>query len=144
MTDDARILPRLSPPALPYWEGCRVGELRLQHCPACGHVQFPPRSHCTRCRHGSLTWRAVSGRGTVASFTWVHLPLTEAWAEDVPYALALIRLDEGPLLMTNVRECAPERLAIGLPVEVCFEQRSEAIHLPQFRPARPTPKEAEA
>lgn len=142
MSADDRILPRVSPPAEPYWEGCRAGELRLQHCSACAHVQFPPRPHCTRCRHGELAWRPVSGRGTVASFTWVHLPLTEAWADEVPYALALIRLAEGPLFMSNVRDCAPEQLAIGLEVEVCFEPRSDAIHLPQFRPAAPSAKEA--
>lgn len=140
---DERIPPRTTPVAAPYWEGCRQGELRLQHCQDCGHVQHPPRQHCTRCRGTALGWRAVSGRGQVESFTWVHMPLTEAWAEETPYALALIRLAEGPLMMSNVRDCLPAELVIGLPVAVSFEGRGDEVHLPQFRPLHSAPQQEE-
>lgn len=135
MSADGYILPRTSPLGEPFWEGCRNGELRLQHCLDCGHVQLPPRPHCTSCRSARLAWRAASGRGRVESFTWVHIPLTEAWAEDVPYAVALIRLEEGPLMMSNLRHCSDSQLTVGLEVTVTFEARDETIHLPQFRPA---------
>lgn len=135
MSADGYIPPRTTPLSEPYWEGCRNAELRLQHCLDCGHVQLPPRPHCTLCRGEQLEWRAASGRGQVESFTWVHMPLTEAWADDVPYAVALIRLDEGPMMMSNLRQCSEAQLAVGLNVLVTFEARSESIHLPQFRPA---------
>jgi uncharacterized protein len=131
-----RILPRPGPESIAYWDGCRAGELRLQHCLDCGHVQFYPRSACTRCRSPRIEWRAACGRGRVESFTWVHVPLAEAWESEVPYAVALIRLDEGPLMMSNVRECAIDALRIGLRVHVVFEPHSDEIHLPQFRPER--------
>jgi len=135
MSADGHILPRTTPLSEPYWEGCRNAELRLQHCLDCGHVQLPPRPHCTSCRGEQLQWRAASGRGRVASFTWVHMPLTEAWANEVPYAVALIRLAEGPLMMSNLRDASEGQLAVGLAVTVTFEARDDTIHLPQFRPA---------
>ncbi|MCC5873306.1 MAG: Zn-ribbon domain-containing OB-fold protein [Gammaproteobacteria bacterium] len=136
MSTHGHILPRTTPLTEAYWDGCRRGELRLQHCLDCGHVQLPPRSHCTRCRGSRLEWRASAGRGRVASFTWIHIPLTEAWASEVPYAVALVRLDEGPLMMTNLHDCSESQLTVGLEVTVTFEARDETIHLPQFRPAR--------
>ena len=135
MSANDYILPRVTPLSAAYWEGCRIGELRLQHCLDCGHVQLPPRSHCTRCRGSRLEWRASSGRGRVESFTWIHIPLAEAWAHEVPYAVALIRLEEGPMMMSNLRECSESQLSVGLEVTVTFEARNETIHLPQFRPA---------
>jgi uncharacterized protein len=139
-TTDERILPRTTPISAPYWEGCRQGELRLQGCLDCGGIQHPPRVHCSRCRGSRLHWQAVSGRGRVESFTWVHMPLSEAWAAEAPYALVLVRLAEGPLMMSNLREASAGELAIGLEVEVFFEPRGDGMMLPQFRPlpeARP-------
>lgn len=134
MSANGYILPRTTPLSEPFWEGCRNGELRLQHCLDCGHLQLPPRPLCTLCRRERLQWRAASGRGRVESFTWVHIPLSEAWADEVPYAVALIRLREGPMMMSNIRDCSEAQLEVGLPVTVTFEARSETIHLPQFRP----------
>lgn len=132
---DALIPPRMTPLSEPFWEGCRQGELRLQHCLDCGHVQFPPRLLCTNCRSPRLEWRAASGRGTVETLTWVHVPLSEAWASDVPYAVALVRLEEGPRMMSNLRGCTPADMHIGDVVRVQFEQRGESLFLPQFRRA---------
>jgi uncharacterized protein len=135
MTADERLLPRTTPVSAPYWEGCRQGELRLQTCSDCGQVQHPPRVHCHHCRASRLHWRAVSGRGRIESYTWVHMPLSEAWAAETPYALVMVRLDEGPLIMSNLREAGPEELGIGLEVTVFFEPRSDGMMLPQFRPS---------
>ena len=119
----------------PYWEGCKQHELRIQQCAACGHSQFYPRLYCTACMSERVEWVTASGHGTVLSFTIVYRPVTQAFAADVPYVVALITLDEGPQLMSNVVGCAPETVHIGMPVEVTFEDWTEEISVPKFKPA---------
>ena len=70
------------------------------------------------------------------TFTICRVPVAEAYAGDLPYVVAIVRLEEGPTMMTNIVECDPEAVATGMPLEVVFEQRSEEITLPQFRPRR--------
>ena len=118
----------------PYWDGCKQHELRIQQCTACGHSQFYPRLYCTACMSERVEWVTASGHGTVLSFTIVYRPVTQAFATDVPYVVALITLDEGPQLMSNVVGCAPETVHIGMPVEVTFEDWTEEISVPKFRP----------
>ena len=79
-------------------------------------------------------WVHASGRGRVVSFTVVYRPVTKAFAADVPYVLGLIRLDEGPQLMSNIVECEPERVTISMAATVTFEDWSEDISIPKFRP----------
>jgi uncharacterized OB-fold protein len=117
----------------PYWEGCQQHELRIQKCAACGHYQFYPRLYCTACMSDRVEWVKASGRGKVLSFTIVYRPVTQAFATDVPYVVALITLDEGPQMMSNVIGCPPEKVQIGMPVEVTFEDWSEEISVPKFR-----------
>lgn len=119
----------------PYWEGCCAHELRIQQCGACGHFQFYPRLYCTACMSEQVAWVRASGRGRVVSFTVVYRPVTAAFAADVPYVVALIRLDEGPQLMSNVVGCEPERVTIGMAVTVTFEDWSEDVSVPKFQPA---------
>jgi len=119
----------------PYWDGCKQHELRIQQCTACGHSQFYPRLYCTACMSERVEWVTASGHGTVLSFTIVYRPVTQAFAADVPYVVALITLDEGPQLMSNVVGCAPETVHIGMPVEVTFEDWTEEISVPKFKPA---------
>ncbi len=118
----------------PYWEGCRRGELMIQRCAACGQFQFFPRLYCSRCMSERVAWVTSAGRAEVLSFTIVRRPVSPAFAAEVPYVVALVRLDEGPTMMTNIVGCAPERVAIGMPVEVVFERWTEAISIPKFRP----------
>jgi|SRR5271156_3288482 len=118
-----------------YWEGCKAHELRIQRCAACGHYQFFPRMYCTRCMSDRVEWVRASGRGQVLSYTIVHRPVSAAFKDDVPYVVALVTLDEGPTMMTNIVGCSPESLAIGMAVTVVFEDWTEAISIPKFRPA---------
>ena len=115
-----------------YWEGCRQGELRLQRCTRCGHVQLPPRRFCGGCLSDELRWEVASGRGRVKSWSVVRFPLAEAFQAEAPYVVGLIELSEGPTLMAGLR-CPPENATIGAEVEVEFEPRSEEIHVPYFR-----------
>jgi uncharacterized OB-fold protein len=99
-------------------------------------VQFYPRIVCTECTSRNLEWVKASGQGKIRTFTIVRLPVSEAYAADVPYVVALIELEEGPTMMSNVVDCDPEALRIGDPVQVLFEDWSDDISIPKFSPAK--------
>jgi uncharacterized OB-fold protein len=127
----AKTLPPDTDLSRPFWEGCRDNELRLQHCNDCDRFQFYPRIVCSHCDGDALSWRAVSGRGHVASFTIVRRGISRAY--EAPYVVALIDLDEGPRMMSNVVGCAPESISVGDSVDVQFEAWSSNHTLPVFR-----------
>ena len=126
--------PRPTPETEDYWKGCRNHELLLQRCTQCSELQFYPRIICTKCASEKLEWVNASGKGKILTFTIVRRPVSEAYAADVPYVVALIKLDEGPTMMSNVVDCDPESLQTGSPVELVFEDWSRDISIPQFRP----------
>lgn len=128
-------VPVPTPETVPFWEGCRDGELRLQRCGACDHVQFPPRRYCSGCLADDVAWQSASGRGRVRSWTVVTMPTSAAFLDDVPYVMALIELREGPTMLSGIRGCAPEDVYMGMDVEVEFEWRSDEISVPYFHPA---------
>jgi hypothetical protein len=128
-------LPRPTPLSRPYWDGCREGVLRVQRCGACGGYVFIPQPVCTHCQADALAWADTSGRGTLYSFTIVHRPPRPEF--QVPYTVAIVELDEGFHLLTNLVECEPAEVRIGMPVEVTFRRMSDAITLPLFRPVQP-------
>jgi len=135
MTDaPAKHLPRPTPETEVYWEGCRKHELLLQRCTKCREFQFYPRITCTNCTSENLEWVKASGRGQVLTFAVVRRAVSQAYDADVPYVVALIKLDEGPTMMSNVVQCDPEALQIGDLVQVLFEDWSEDVSIPQFRP----------
>jgi uncharacterized protein len=129
-------LPAITEDGAPYWEACRQGHLVAQRCTACGHVRWPPSILCPKCLAEGGEWVNLSGRGTIYSFIIVHRPQHPAFFGDVPYNVAIVTLEEGIRLHTNIVECAPEALRIGLPVEVVFEKVSDEVSLPKFRPRR--------
>jgi uncharacterized OB-fold protein len=136
MSQYAGPLPVATPETRPFWEAARRHELSVQRCRACGRHFFYPRAVCPHCLADDVEWRRVSGRGTVHTFTVVHrgqrnFPLP------APYVIAIVELDEGPRLMTNLVgiEPDPAKIRIGLPVEVVFEDVSADVALPRFRPA---------
>jgi uncharacterized protein len=118
----------------PYWDGCKQHELRVQKCAACGHHQFYPRLYCTTCMSDRVEWVKTSGRATVLSYTIIYRPVTQAFAGNVPYVVALVTLDEGPQMMTNIVGCEPEQVHIGMPVQVTFDDWTEEISVPKFKP----------
>jgi uncharacterized OB-fold protein len=137
MTDHSgKFLPRPRPETAAWWQSCRERKLMIQRCSECGAFQFYPRIVCSSCMNSQVEWVESAGRGKVLTFTVCRLPVAKAYAADVPYVVALIRLDEGPTMMSNIVECDPESVAIGMPVEVIFEKWSEDITVPQFRPVK--------
>lgn len=127
-------LPRPSELSRPHWDGCREGVLRYQRCRDCGAAVFIPQPVCTGCFGDGLEWATSSGRGTVYSHTVVHRPQQPAFA--VPYTVVIVELEEGWYMLSNLLECEPGELRIGLPVEVVFREMSPEITLPYFRPRR--------
>jgi len=126
-------LPHATPVSAPHWQGCREGRLLVQRCATCGRYVFIPRPGCTHCLTGTLEWVESSGRGTVYSFSVVHRPQRPEF--EVPYVVAVIELEEGWHMLSNLVDVAPEAVGVGLPVEVAFREMSPDVTLPYFRPA---------
>jgi uncharacterized protein len=129
------IVPEVTDLTRPYWDGARVHELRLQWCDECAHVWHPPLPRCPLCGATAVSWRASSGRGVVHSVTVTHQAAHSAFATRVPYAVVLVRLDEGPLVIGNVVDVPPSSITIGQPIRVVFEEIAEGVTLPQFAAA---------
>ncbi len=119
----------------PFWEYCAKGELRMQNCSDCGHVRFPAAVLCPKCLSEEYQWTKLSGRGKVFTYAVFHQVYYPGFADDVPYNTAMIELDEGPRIHTNIIECENDDIYIGMPVTVTFEQIDDEIFLPKFRPA---------
>jgi len=117
-----------------FWAAGLSGELRLQRCAECGHVRYPISTVCPECWSAKYEWTAMSGRGTVQSYIVFERAYHEAWADQVPYTVALIELDEGPVLISNVVGTEPAAVRVGQVVTAVFERRSATAALPQFTP----------
>lgn len=118
----------------PYWSAAQDHRLALPRCLDCNCHHFYPRTLCPHCGSARLEWADCSGRGEVYSFTVVHRAPSPAFAADVPYVVAVVKLDEGPHLMTNIVGCAPADVRIGAKVRAAYRQVSDAVTLPVFEP----------
>jgi len=118
----------------PFWGAAKRHELVLQHCRKCGSHRYPAGLTCPECVSDELDWTRVSGRGTVYTWTVFHRAYHPAFAGEVPYAVVAVELEEGPRMITNLVECKLTDIKIGMPVEVVFEDASDEISLPKFRP----------
>jgi len=131
--DEGRPLPRRTPTSAPYFDALREGRLRLQRCPRDGFF-FYPRSRCPECLGDDWSWENVSGRGTVYSFTVDRVGLDPAQRSRIPLVIAIVELEEGPRLTSNVVGCTPEAVSVGLPVVATFEDLGSET-LVHFQPA---------
>ena len=130
-------LPGITEDGAPYWAACREGRLEVQRCSRCEHLRFPPAVLCPKCLAEEHEWVPLSGRGRIYSFIIVHRPQHPAFFADAPYNVAIVELEEGIRLHTNVVDCTTDELRIDLPVEVVFEKIDEEVTLPKCRPRRP-------
>ena len=130
-----RVLPRVTPLNEHFWRGGAQGELRFLRCNPCGGYIHPPAPICPACLSRDIAPQAVSGRATVAAFTLNHQPWVPS--PDHPYVIAIVEIEEQPdlRLMTNIVECPPEHVAIGMAVQVCFEEH-EDVFIPVFEPVK--------
>jgi uncharacterized OB-fold protein len=125
-------VPTPSPMSAPYWDACGRGELVFLRCDTCGSIALRPTTLCGNCRGRSLSWLPSSGRGRLYSWTVVWRPQHPSFS--VPYAPAIVALDEGWYMMSAVVGCEPEDLRADMPLAVEFHPASDEIALPYFRP----------
>ena len=135
MSQSRKPVPQPTPETQPYWDGAQAGELRIQHCRDCGQHYFYPRPFCPHCLSDDVEWVTASGRATLWSYIINHRP-GPGFEDDAPYAIATVKLEEGPTMMTNIVgiENTPENLQLDMPLEVTFEPQGE-MQIPKFRPA---------
>ena len=133
MASDGRPLPWPNPTTQPFFDAASEGRLDLQRCPRDGFF-FYPRSHCPTCLGNDWAWETVSGQGKIAAVTIDRQGHDPALAMDVPYVVALIQLEEGPTMMSNIVNCDPDSIVSGMGVEVVFENWTNEITMPQFQP----------
>lgn len=131
-----RPLPWPDAETAPYWEAAKRRELVVQRCTACGTHRFYPRALCPACHAVSFDWVKTSGRGGVYSFTVVHRAPSASFAGKIPYALAIVALDEGPHLLSEIVGTPPGEIAIGMRLEVDFQEIGDGAVLPVFRAQR--------
>ena len=133
--DYKKPLPKVNADTKPFWEGCREHQLRFQKCTHCSHVLWPPSVLCPLCYSRDTEWLVLSGRGRVYSFVVYHQAYHPAFEDDLPYVVAIVELDEGPHILTNIIGCSPDSLRCDMPMEVVWEKVTDEITLPKFRPA---------
>jgi len=133
VADELRPTPAIDADSAPYWAATLAGELRLPQCDSCARFVFYPRSVCPYCMSMNLTWRSVSGLATVNTYAIVH-KAPPGFTGEVPYAVALVDLDENVRMMTRIVDCPTEDVAVGMRVRVVFRELSDEAALPCFTP----------
>ena len=128
----AKPLPTIDDGNRPFWAAARAGRLELQRCGACQHVRYPISPVCPRCLSAAFTWRALSGRGTVHSTIVFHQVYHPGFANDVPYNVSLVQLDEGPRLFSNVVGVPPSSVKVGDRVRAVFDAVTPEVTIPRF------------
>lgn len=127
-------VPEPSPETVAFWAAAREERLVIPRCDACSFNWFPPAQACPRCGSEQYSWVEASGKGTVFSFTVYHRLYHGAFKNKLPYVVAIIELDEGPRLISNVVHIEPEKVHCDMPVKVIFDLRCDGIKVPQFVP----------
>jgi len=132
-SDYTKPLPELEGFSGDFYGFCKAGELRFQRCDDCGAWRHVPREICAECGSFGWSWQASSGRGEVFTWTVVGRALHPAFGDSVPYAPVVVEMEEGVRLLSDVADCPPEELEIGMPVDVFFDAVTASISLPRFR-----------
>lgn len=133
-------IPIPNPDTKPFWDGCAEGRLLLQRCTVCEAFRHPPSPICPHCLSDAHAWVPANGYGLVYTFVVVREQRSRGWDKMVPYVLAVVELEEGPRILTNLTQVAPESVTIGMPVEVTFEELDGTTKLPLFQPREERPR----
>ncbi len=136
MSEYAKPLPVIQPWSKKFWEAAHQHKLIMQKCNDCGKLVFYPRKFCPECWSANLGWTDVSGKAKVRTFTITMAGVEQAFMPDLPYVLAVVDLEEGIRMMTNIVDCKSEDVKIGMDVEIAFRDCTDEISLPVFRPAK--------
>lgn len=127
-------IPEADEQSRPFFEGGKEGRLMLMKCGSCGTIRLPSRQHCDQCLSSEYEWIQASGRGQVYTFGVMHQKYHPAFYPEIPYNIAVVELEEGPRIITNIVGTTNDKLYVGMPVVVEFEQY-EDVAIPKFRPA---------
>lgn len=131
----AKPLPKPDPLTAPFWNHAREHKLAVQHCPQCNDLRYPPTQVCPACLAEGQDWKVVSGAGTVLHWVHFHRAYWPGFEAELPYNVCAIRLDEGPILLSNVIGATRETLREGMKVVAVFEDVTADVTLPKFKPA---------
>lgn len=138
MSDYVKPVPQPDGVTRPFWESLKAHRMQIQRCNDTGTYFFYPRGLSPFTLSDNVSWEPVSGRGVIHAFTIVHQNRAPGFVDELPYVVAMVDLEEGARLMTNIVEVEPdpEHVKIGMPVEIVYEDITEEITLPKFRPVR--------
>jgi uncharacterized OB-fold protein len=134
-----RPLPQpITPEAKPYWDGLKQGKLMIPKCGDCGVPFFYPRVVCPNCSSRSIGWIQASGQGKLHAFGIAHQSFNKAYKVPPPFVLAMIELDEGPRMLSNLINVHPDPKTVkcDMPVEIVFQKLTDDVTIPLFQPAR--------
>ena len=132
MSDYKKPIPTITSEMRPFYEAAKRHELFVQRCKGCGAHRFPARDLCSECLSRDVEWVKVSGNGEVFSFNIMHQVYHPGFADEVPYAVVLVKLQEGAKLNSNLVGVKPHDIRVGMPVKVVFEDITDEITLPKF------------
>jgi uncharacterized protein len=124
-------LPKIDALNRPFWEAAREGRLVVQVCSRCNDVHMPPTPVCPSCLSDKQEWRSASGRGTLESWIAFHRAYWDGFRDELPYNVCLVRLEEGPLLVSNLIGSV-DRAKLGLTVQAVFRRVTDEVTLPIF------------
>jgi uncharacterized OB-fold protein len=130
-----RPLPSVDEHARPFWEAARARTLLLAKCDDCGAFSYPPELSCASCGSSQRSWVEASGRASLWSWTVCHPPMLPWFARDGTWLVSVVELEEGPRMVTTLREVAEEDVQIGLELVADFEDIDDDITLVVFRSA---------
>ena len=128
-------LPAPDPETQPFWDAARAGRLLVKRCADCGEAHFYPRPFCPHCWSEQVDWEQASGRATLYTWSIVRSNDLPPFPERVPYVAAIVDLDEGPRMMTNVVDCDFDRLEVGMNLSADFRDVGDDVTIPVFVPA---------
>ena len=135
MTDRTPIkAPMIDDSTREFWDAARCGVLRIKRCAECHQHHYYPRPFCPKCWSTNVAWVDAAGTGTLYTYSVVHANDLPSFRDRVPYVVAIVDLDEGPRMETNLVDCPFDQIKVGMRVTVTFEDEGEIV-LPRFRPA---------
>lgn len=125
-----------TPATQPFWDALKQHKVQLQQCNECNSWIYYPRRFCPECLSDNLAWKDITGEGTLYTYTVALRPTAPPWSEDLPQLLAVVELDEGPRLTTELKNVDPEAVKVGMKVKPVFDDvPGEDITLLRYQPA---------
>jgi hypothetical protein len=136
MTQSLKPSPVVTVVERPFWDAAKKGDLIIQKCVDCNQLIFYPRIYCPHCHSAALTWEKASGKGKVYTYTVVVNNPHSSFLADMPFVIAIVKLEEGVQMLSNIVGCRPEDVTCDMPVEVVFEKLNDEFTLPKFKPVK--------